>query len=88
MRTFKGFRVFIGRGIFHIPSSSTKCCNILLEKQKDLRLVKVKKLKWEDKAARAYLYINKGKYMEYKITHFNRTLYDLKPKIEVTSGGL
>jgi len=88
MNTYKGYRWFVGRGIYHIPSSSTKCCNILLKKQEDLRLVKVKAFKWEGKAAKAYLYINKGKYLEYKITHFNRTLYDLKPKIIVTEGGL
>lgn len=86
--TYKGYKWFIGKGIFHVPSSSTKCCNALLKDQEDLRLVKVKGFKWEGKAAKAYLYINKGKYLEYKITHFNRTLYDLKPKIIVTEGEL
>jgi hypothetical protein len=88
VRTFRGYRWFGGRGIYHIPSSSTKCCNMLLEKLEDLRLVKVKSFKWEGRAAKAYLYINKGKYLEYKITHFNRALYDLKPKIKVSNNSL
>lgn len=40
--TYKGYRLFIGRGIYHIASSSTKSCLELLKLQKDLRLVKVK----------------------------------------------
>jgi len=41
-KTWKGYRIFIGRGIYHISSSSTRSCDWLLGLQKDMRLVKVK----------------------------------------------
>jgi hypothetical protein len=62
-RTYKGYRWFIGRGIYHISSSSTKSCIELMKIQKDLRLVKVKSFKWEEKATDE-IYRNKGKYEE------------------------
>lgn len=61
----RGYRWFVGRGIFHISSSSTKCCNALLERQKDIRLVKVKGFVWEKKAPLSHHYANKGKYQEW-----------------------
>jgi len=62
-KTYKGFRIFIGRGIYHISSSSTKSCGYLLKLQKDLRLVKVKSFSWFGKPFR-YRFERKGKYME------------------------
>jgi len=63
VNTYKGYRLFIGRGIYHISSCSTKCCSELQVYQKDLRLVKVKSFKWEEKPTDE-IYRNKGKYEE------------------------
>lgn len=62
-RTYKGYRWFVGRGIYHISSSSTKCCVDLLRLQKDLRLVKVKSISWSG-PTRFNRYKSKGKYFE------------------------
>ena len=58
-KTYKGYRWFPGRGIYHITSSSTMCCNELAALQKDLSLVKVKGFNWEPEFK-----TNKAKYME------------------------
>jgi len=62
-KTYKGYRWFIGKGIYHISSSSTKCCVKLLRLQKDLRLVKVKSISWRGPPRRGN-FKSKGKYFE------------------------
>jgi len=44
-KTYKGYRLFIGRGTYHVSSSSTRACNELLKEQEVLRLVKGRKFK-------------------------------------------
>jgi len=62
--SYKGERYFVGKGIFNISSSSTKCCSQMMEKLKDFRLVKIRKTSWIGNSWQKYLYTNRGKYWE------------------------
>lgn len=77
--SYKGYKWFIGRGIYHISSSSTKSCLELLRLQKDLRLVKVKSFSWWG-PPKTQRYKSKGKYVEEcinsRVSYYTETEFD------------
>lgn len=63
--TYKGYRLFIGRGIYNVMSSSTQSCGEMQKIQKDLRLVNIGGFEWKGKYGDEARYLNKGKYVEW-----------------------
>jgi len=82
--SYKGERYFIGKGIYNISSSSTRCCDRILGRLKDFRLVKIKEFNWVGDSYARYLYSNRGKYWER--SNYVTDLMDLMVGVNLGAG--